>query len=85
MILDEIKLTAPKTKEVAAIAQSLKLDKRTLLILTDKDTAAVRAARNIPNLKTIPSNLINVYDLMASTKCVATLAAIKKIEEAYKE
>lgn len=55
-----------------------------LLIVTDKDEAVVRAAGNIPYVRTIDSNLINVYDLVVSDKCVATVEAIKKIEEVYK-
>lgn len=57
---------------------------KVLLVVTDADDAVVRAAGNIPYVRTLPCNQINVYDLVASDTCVATLDAIKKIEEAYK-
>ena len=106
VVLDQIALTAPKTKEVAVILKALKLNVKThtvldekgksvqkvskappkiLLIVGENDEAVVRAAGNIPFVKTLPTALVNVYDLMVSDKCVATLDAVKKIEEAYKD
>ena len=70
-----------KGKEV--LKQSKALPK-ILLIVTDKDEMAVRAGANIPYVKIIPSTQISTYDIMVSDKCVATMDAIKKIEEAYK-
>ena len=84
VIVDEIKLPAPKTKEMAKVLAALKLDKRVLLVVTDADADVVRAANNLENVKTLPSSQINVYDVVANTKLLATKAAITKIEEAYK-
>lgn len=82
-VVDEIKIE-PKTKEMVKVLSALKLDKRVLVVVTDKDDAVVRAAGNIPGVSTIACNQINVYDLVANAKCVMTRDAIKKIEEAYK-
>ena len=84
VVVDEIKLPAPKTKEMAKVLAALKLDKRVLLVVTDADADVVRAANNLENVKTLPSSQINVYDVVANTKLLATKAAITKIEEAYK-
>ena len=84
VVVDEIKLPAPKTKEMAKVLAALKLDKRVLLVVTDADADVVRAANNLENVKTLPSSQINVYDVVATTKLLATKAAITKIEEAYK-
>ena len=84
VVVDEIKLPAPKTKEMAKVLAALKLDKRVLLVVTDADADVVRAANNLENVKTLPSSQINVYDVVANTKLLATKAAITKNEEAYK-
>lgn len=84
MVLDEIKLAAVKTKEMVKIMDALKLSKRVLLVVTEADADVVRATNNLPNVITIASNLINVYDIVANTMFVATKSAIKNIEEAYK-
>lgn len=84
IVVDKIQLENAKTKEMAAVMKALGVEKRALLVVTDEDTAVVRAARNIPDVTTIASELINVYDVVANEKFIATQAAVKKIEEAYK-
>lgn len=84
IVVDKIQLENAKTKEMAAVIKALGVEKRALLVVTDEDAAVVRAARNIPDVTTIASELINVYDVVANEKFIATQAAVKKIEEAYK-
>lgn len=84
VVVDEIKLPAPKTKEMAKVLSALKLDKRVLLVVSESDADVVRAAGNLENVQTIACNQINVYDVVANAKLLATKAAITKIEEAYK-
>ena len=84
VVVDEINLTAAKTKEMVAVLKALNVEKRVLLVVTDADGAVVRATNNIPTVKTINSSLINVYDVMANEKLLMTAAAVEKIQEAYK-
>ena len=84
IVVDKIQLENAKTKEMAAVMKALGVEKRALLVVTDEDAAVVRAARNIPDVTTIASELINVYDVVANEKFIATQAAVKKIEEAHK-
>lgn len=84
IVVDKIALENAKTKEMVAVMDALGVDKRALLVVTGEDAAVVRAAKNIPTVTTMASELINVYDLVANEKLVVTEAAVKKIEEAYK-
>lgn len=84
IVVDKIALENAKTKEMVAVMNALNIDKRALLVVTGEDAAVVRAAKNIPTVTTMASELINVYDLVANEKLVVTEAAVKKIEEAYK-
>lgn len=84
IVVDKIALENAKTKEMVAVMNALNVDKRALLVVTGEDEAVVRAAKNIPTVTTMASELINVYDLVANEKLVVTEAAVKKIEEAYK-
>ena len=84
IVVDKIALENAKTKEMVAVMNALNVDKRALLVVTGEDVAVVRAAKNIPTVTTMASELINVYDLVANEKLVVTEAAVKKIEEAYK-
>lgn len=86
VVIDEVKLQNAKTKEMVAVLKALPLDvtRRMLLVVTDKDEAVLRASANLPQVKTINSSLINVYDVMANENLVMTKEAVKKVEEAYK-
>ena len=82
-VVEEIKIE-PKTKQMAKVLGDLKLDKRVLIVVTEADGAVVRAAGNIPGMSALACNQINLYDLVSKGKCVMTVDAVKKIEEAYK-
>ena len=79
IVVDKIALENAKTKEMVAVMNALNVDKRALLVVTGEDAAVVRAAKNIPTVTTMASELINVYDLVANEKLVVTEAAVKKI------
>lgn len=83
IIVDEIKLDAPKTKLMAEVLANLKCDKRTLVIVSGDSTDVVRASNNIEKLTVTDAALANVYQLVSSVAVIATKDAIKQIEEAY--
>lgn len=83
IVVDEIKLAAPKTKLVAQILKNFKADKRTLLLVTANDSDIVRAGANIEKLTVTEATLANVYELVSNAAVIATKDAIKQIEEAY--
>lgn len=83
-IVDELTVSG-KTKEMAAVAAALKLNARTLFVLTDNDDLAVRAAGNLAKVDTVKAQLVSVLDLMNHTDVVLTKAAAQQIEEAYKQ
>ena len=65
MIIDDLYVTQPKTKEVVKILENLELQgKKTLIILPGKDEAVYKSARNIPKVKTLVSQALNIYDLV---------------------
>ena len=82
IVVDEFKVKEAKTKEVANILKALELNKKTLLVVAEDNKDLLRASRNIADLQVINADLINVYDIVRSNKCVVTKAAAEKIEEA---
>ena len=83
IVLDKISLTAPKTREVAAILKNLKVDKSALLVLAGPDETVTRASANIAGLETAYVNTINVLDILKSEKFIITQDAVKLVEEVY--
>ncbi|MCH5152887.1 MAG: 50S ribosomal protein L4 [Clostridiales bacterium] len=83
VVVDEIKLAAPKTKLVAQILKNFSFDKRTLLLVTGESADVVRAGANIEKLTVTDALLANIYELVSNYAIIATKDAIQKIEEAY--
>ena len=84
IVLKDLKLEAPKTKLMKKVLDDLKLNKSVLLVVKGYDETVDRASRNIPKVSMCDSDLLNVYQIVATNKLVITQDAIKSIEEAYK-
>ena len=82
-IINEVKAENGKTKEIATILKNLKMEKRVLLVVGERDELVIRACRNIENVTLINASLINVYDVVANANCIMTQDAVKKIQEVY--
>ena len=82
IVIDEIKLEKPKTKEFAAVLRNLKAERKPLLVLEEKDATVVRASRNIANLLLRDYKSLNAYEVLKQQKLVLTqkaLAALTKM------
>ncbi len=82
VVLDELKLSQPKTREMAAVLKALGAEKA-LVVLNEKDESVLRASGNIQALKLAYVNTINVYDILKYDKLVILQAALPKVEEVY--
>ena len=83
LVVDELKVSAPKTKEMEALRKALKLEKRTVVVMDENDENVILAARNLPTLTTIYVNEINTYEIVANAVVVLTKGSVKKLEEVY--
>ncbi len=83
IVVDDVKLAAPKTKLVAEILKNFSCEKRTLLIVANDNGDIARAGANIEKLTVTDAALANIYQLVSNVAIIATTDALKKIEEAY--
>ena len=83
IVVDELKVSAPKTKEMAAFKKALNLDKTALVVMDNDDINVIRAAANLPKLSTLPLAQLSTYEVVANNKIVMTKAAIEKFQEVY--
>lgn len=85
VVIDELKLDAPSTKNMAQILNNVGLgDKKVLIVTSDVNQNVVRSARNIKGVKATFVGEINVYDILNHDIFLATKNAVEKIEEVYK-
>lgn len=84
VIVDELSVSAPKTKEIVAMQKALNLDtKKALVVMDNNDENVILAARNIETVKTVPLDQLNTYDVVANAVIVMTKSAVEKFEEVY--
>lgn len=79
VVLDKLTLDAPKTKDFVAILNGLKLEGKVLVVSDDKNVQL--SAKNLPKVKVVPVNGLNVEDAVNYDKLVLTQDDAKKIEE----
>ena len=83
MVLNEFKLDEIKTAKAAEILKALKVGKKTLIVLPEKDETIYKSARNIAGVKVATVNTISTYDILNANTLLVTEAGVKKIEEVY--
>ena len=83
VVIDEIKMDAPKTKEFAAFLDAVSVQGKALVVTAAADTNVVKSGRNIPGCEVTFANLLNVYDIVNANKLVVDKAALQKIEEVF--
>lgn len=81
IVLDQLSLAAPKTKEFAAILNNLKVERKALVVTGSYDDNVALSARNIPGVKFVSADGINVLDVLAHDKLIITKEAVQKVEE----
>lgn len=79
-VLDRLQMERIKTKDFVAILNRFQLDK-TLVVIPQKDEVVEKSARNIPNIKILRSEGLNVYDLLNHRNLILTQESVRKIEE----
>ena len=85
IVLENIKVESPKTKEMMNILENLKIaDKKVLLVVDAFDDNMILASRNIQNLVLILAEEINVLDVVGTDVMLVTEAALKNTEEVLK-
>lgn len=81
LVLDNLALNAPKTKEFASVLKGLSVEKKALIVTANPDENVTLSARNIPGITVVDANRISVLDVLGHDKLIMTKAAVEKVEE----
>jgi len=83
-ILDDLKISSSKTKEMVKVLKNLGIEKTILITLPGKDKNIYLASRNIPGAKTILVSSLSIVDLLSSKYLLMPQAAIEVIIKTFK-
>lgn len=85
IVLENLKLATPKTKDMKALLETLKIaDKKVLLVVKEFDDNMILASRNLQNVVLISADEINVLDVVGTDVVVFTQDALNAVEEVLK-
>jgi large subunit ribosomal protein L4 len=79
-VLDALEMSAPKTKEVMSLLQNLGVDSSALILLPQRDEVILRSVRNLPKVRTLVAQYLNVRDLLKYDYVLMPLASLEVIE-----
>ncbi len=84
VVIEDITMDAPKTKEFIAIAKSLNVaDKKILLVLPENSKTIYLSARNLKKATVIPACELNTYKVLDAANLVLTESSVAVIEKLF--
>ena len=85
MVLEELSLKSPKTKDFISILKNLKVDgDKTLFVTSQKDNNTILSSKNLSNTKVITAEMLNTYDILHSNKLIISEKAFVNIDKQFK-
>jgi large subunit ribosomal protein L4 len=84
-LVQELDFKEPKTKDMVNVLSSLGIDSSALIVTAQSTLNVTKSAANLPEVKVVPSALVNVLDLLSYETLVATVPAIRNIEQIWGE
>ena len=83
VVVDEFNFEVAKTKEFVKVLDAVKAGDKVLFVATEEDEATILSARNLPFVKIVYPQGINVYDIVNVDTLLVSEAALKTIEEVF--
>jgi len=80
ILVDDLKLSSPRTKEFIRLLSDLKCEGSTLIVSQATDKNLTLASRNLANVALATSDSLNTYDVLRPNKLLFTQGAFEKLE-----
>lgn len=82
-ILDGFNFTEPKTKKMIEVLTALGIDSSALIVTPAPEENVIKSARNLPEIKTMPANVLNINDILSHKTLLMTEAAVRVAEKLW--
>jgi len=79
IILDTVSFKDIKTKNMLSVFEALKIDKKVLVAIAEKNETIEKSASNIPYAKTLLVDYLNIKDLLKYDKLVLLQDSVGKL------
>ena len=85
VVVDEIKLSSPKTREFVGMLNALQLEGTTLVVAPGQDKNLALASRNLPRVEVATSDSLNTYQVLRFDTLLFTRGAFEQLEQRLAE
>lgn len=85
LVVDELKLESPKTRDFMGVLTALDVTGTALIVSPSTDKNLTLASRNVPFVSLTTSDSLNTYDVLRPDKLVFTRSAFEKLESRLAE
>jgi len=79
-VLDVFEMSEPRTKEMLGVLKSLGVEGSALILLPQRNEEVLRSVRNLPRVRTLVAQYLNVRDLLKYDTILMPLASLEVIE-----
>jgi large subunit ribosomal protein L4 len=83
ILIESLEMAEPKTKLVSSMLENLGVHENALVLITAENKNLRLAARNIPSVKVLKMDNINVYDVLKYRYLITTQDALNAMQEVY--
>jgi large subunit ribosomal protein L4 len=83
VLIDKLELAEPKTMLISTMLETLGVQENALILIASENKNLTLAARNIPSVKVLRMDNINVYDLLKYRYLITTQDALNSIQEVF--
>jgi large subunit ribosomal protein L4 len=80
VVVDDLKISSPKTKEFLGLLSALELKGTLLIVSTGADKNLTLATRNLEQVALTTSDTLNTYEVLRPGKLLFTRSAFEKVE-----
>lgn len=80
VVVDTLEMLAPKTKEMVTMLNDLAISSSALILLPEKDETVEHSANNLPDVKALRAQYLNIRDILGYDCLLMPLEAVKVIE-----
>jgi large subunit ribosomal protein L4 len=80
-VIDRLDLPTPKTRQMIGFLRDLGVEKAAVILLADDTPNVQLAARNLPEVKVLRVEGVNIYDLLTHDYLICTREALMKLQE----
>lgn len=80
IFVDRLQAERPKTSEMRETIRTLAGEGKTLVLLAERDENVQRGIRNLPQVRWLRANLLNIRDLLGHDKVIVPLDALDTIQ-----